>query len=249
MSKLVVAAALLGCLLPVAAAATPIQLGNHGVTAPKGVKGKVRLGYLATSGNTQSRNLHAAFNVAFTWRQWIYEVSATALNSTEGGQSTAERYTAGAKTDYNFTPHNYLFGAVKFDKDRFSGYDRRTSETAGYGRRLLSGNKLQIDLEIGAGARQTKVREVFPARDQNEAILHTVGKLHWQITQITSFEQSIEVQSGRSDTFTESVTALKSSILGDLYWRLSYDVRHNSSVPPGFKKTDTQTMVSLEYDF
>lgn len=237
------------CLLPATGVAAPIVLANHGVEAPKGVKGKVQLGYLATTGNTQSRNLNADFKIAFMLRQWIYSFSATAYKSTEGGQTTAERYTSSFKTDYNFTPHNYLFGSVKFDKDRFSGYDRRTSETAGYGRRIFSNGALQLDLELGAGARQTKVPAALPARDQNEAIVNTVAKLKWHISSSSQLEQSIDVESGRSNTYSESVTSLKSSILGNLYWRLSYDVRHNTSVPPGIKKTDTQTTISLEYDF
>jgi len=244
------AVAIAACFaVPATAVAAPIVLANHGVEAPKGVKGKVQLGYLATSGNTQSRNLNADFKVAFTLRQWIYYFSATAYNSTQDGQTTAERYTSSVKADYDFTPHNYVFVSAKFDKDRFSGYDRRTSETAGYGRRLIANGSLQLDLEVGAGARQTKVPEALPAKDQSEAILHTVGKLEWHISDTSKFEQSIDVESGHSNTFTESVTSLKNSILGNLYWRLSYDVRHNTSVPPGIKKTDTQTSISLEYDF
>jgi len=237
------------CVGPATGVAAPIVLANHGVKAPKGVKGKVRLGYLATSGNTQTRNLHADFHVAFMLRQWIYSFSATAYNSMESGQTTAERYTSSFKTDYDFTPHNYVFASAKFDRDRFSGYERRTSETAGYGRRLISNGPVRLDAEVGVGARQTKVADALPARNRNEAILHTVGKLEWDISDTSRLLQSLEVQSGRSDTFVESVTSLKNNIRGNLYWRLSYDVRHNSSVPPGIKKTDTQTSISLEYDF
>ncbi len=71
----------------------------------------------------------------------------------------------------------------------------------------------------------------------------------WQLSENAEFSQSLTVEKGESNTLTESVTALKSTIVGNLGMSLKINITRNSNVPPGSANTDSLTSVNLVYNF
>lgn len=63
------------------------------------------------------------------------------------------------------------------------------------------------------------------------------------------FAQSVKLEPGRVNTFTESISELKRSIVGNLFASLSFTLRDNSHVPEATEKTDTFTAVNLSCAF
>ena len=59
----------------------------------------------------------------------------------------------------------------------------------------------------------------------------------------------LKVEAGSDNTYLESVTAVKSTLVGNLALVASYTVKHNTDVPALTEKTDTYTALSLEYAF
>lgn len=230
-------AALTGCALALGAATAHAQPWS----------GDVAAGFLATSGNSETRSLNGKLAIGYAQERWKNAFLATALSSSDNDSTTAERYTVGNKLDYNFTEHDYLFGALEWEKDLFGGVRERTSETVGYGRRVLTGPVHALDLEVGAGARQTKA--AVTGEREEDLIGRAAGKYVWTISDTSSFSQTLKVESGDSNTFTESVSELKLAIVGNLHALLSYTIRNNSDVPAGTEKTDTFTAVNLAYSF
>jgi putative salt-induced outer membrane protein len=57
------------------------------------------------------------------------------------------------------------------------------------------------------------------------------------------------VESGSENTFIESVSEVKATLIGELALVASYTIRRNTTVPAGSEKTDTFTALSLEYAF
>jgi putative salt-induced outer membrane protein len=57
------------------------------------------------------------------------------------------------------------------------------------------------------------------------------------------------VESGESNTYMESVTALAAKLVGSWSMKFSYTVKHNSEVTAGLENTDTYTAVGIEYGF
>ena len=86
-------------------------------------------------------------------------------------------------------------------------------------------------------------------RNDNDSIYTGRLTYTWQISETASFGQSFLVESGDSNTFTESVTNLRARLLGDLALVASYTIRQNSDVVQGDFKTDTRSSLSLEYAF
>ena len=214
--------------------------------AKEGWQGSVSLGYLATTGNTNTRSLNGQMLAGYKSGPWQDLLSFQALKSSQDGITTAENYELNGQTDYNFTENNYLFGLLDYLRDIFSGYQRRTSEILGYGRRLYATDTQQLDLEFGAGARQT--RNTNDTSD-NGVVEMLGAKYLWKFTDKSNFSENLSVVHGTDSTFTQTVTALTTNLAGDFALSLSYTVKHNSSVPPGFKKSDTITAVSLVYTF
>lgn len=210
--------------------------------------GDVALGYLATTGNSKTSSLNGKFSVIYAQERWKNTLSATAINTYADDESSAESYTANEQLEYNFTPRDYAFGAVEWNKDLFAAIRERTSEAVGYGRHVLIGPTHYLDLELGAGARQQQTNEIPRERD-NEFIERGAAKYRWAITQTTSFTEAVKVESGNSNTYTEAATALKLQIVGSLFANLSYTIKNNTQSAPDTKKTDTEAAVTVSYEF
>lgn len=208
--------------------------------------GKVVFGYLATSGNTDNSSLNAAFEVSYTVDKWKHSFAAAAINATEDNATTADAVEAAWKSARNFSEHSYLFGQLDWREDRFSGYETQFSQTFGYGRRLIDTDKHKFSAEIGAGARQSDLSD---GTKESETIVRGGLQYVWKLSETASFTQIVAVESGRENTFTESVTALSAKLVGNLALVASYTVKNNSDVPPLTEKTDTYTALSLEYLF
>lgn len=211
-----------------------------------GFGGEAELGVVTTSGNTDTRSVNAKARVRYLTESWRHEGRLEGLRTSDGGTITSERYVASGKSDYRFTPDDYLFVTVRYEDDRFSGYDYQFSETVGYGRRVLKTTSVELDLEIGAGGRHS--REVGQERE-DEAIVRGAARLGWAISPTSRFTEEVLVESGKSNTYTESLSALSVRINSQFALKLSLTVKHNSDVPAGVEKTDSMSAVTLVYDF
>ncbi|MES0873800.1 DUF481 domain-containing protein [Sinimarinibacterium thermocellulolyticum] len=209
--------------------------------------GEVGLGYLGTSGNTRTESLNGKLALDYTRGGWKNGFKAQSTYSTDQDETTAERYALSDKLDWSFSERNYLFVSLDWEKDLFGGIRERTSETVGYGRKLLVGPTHFLEAAIGAGARQSK-ENVTGLRDED--LIYRGSALYtWKLSETSAFSEGVKVESGESNTFAESLAELKVSIVGNLFVSISYTVRYNSDVPDGSDQTDTFTAINLSYAF
>ena len=208
--------------------------------------GSVALGYLATSGNSDSTSGNGNFKLGYDSGSWHHSLEVGALGASTDETTTAEAYSLAVKSKYDFSEFNYVFGLVDWNKDRFSGYDQQTSEIVGYGRRLLNTERHVWNAEIGAGARQSDLRD---ATTQNEATIRGATDYTWNFSETGTFVQTFVVESGSDNTYMESVSEVKARLVGTIALVASYTLKRNSSVPVGSDKQDTFTAISLEYAF
>jgi len=233
-------------LVMAAALAAPFSLLAQEAEPEGPWAGKATLGYLATSGNTENSTLNTGFEISYTRNKWTHLMEIKAINTMEDDETTAEAYDFGWKSERNFNEHDFMFGRLSWRKDRFSGFDTQFSQTIGYGRRLINTDKHKLNLEVGAGARQS---ETQLGVDENETIFTGGMYYNWQLSETTEFRQDITAEMGEDNTYAESVTALSAKLLGDLALVASYTVKHNTEVEGTIDKTDTYTALSLEYAF
>ena len=234
------------CLLLAALAMSSPTLGQAPGEPESPWSGKATLGYLATSGNTENSTLNTGLEVGYKTGKWAHFFTAAAVNAMENEVTTAEAYGAGWKSERNLTDHDFLFGRLDWRKDRFSGFNTQFSQTIGYGRRLGDRDKHKLNAEIGAGARQSELRD---GTEENETVFRGGVYYKWLFSETAQFRQDLTVEAGAENNYYESVTALSAKLLGDLALVASYTIKHNSDVLPTLEKTDTYSALSLEYAF
>lgn len=209
-------------------------------------KGEAELGIVATSGNTETQSIKARAGVVNEREKWRHTGKIEALNTSDATRTTAERYLLSGKSDYKFDEFNYAFGMVNYENDRFTGYDYRVSETVGYGRRIIHHSDLTIDLEVGPGARQSKLAS---GSSENEFIVRAAGNAWWKLSDSAALTENLSAEIGEMSTVTRSVTAITAQLVGVLAMKLSFTAKHTSSVPVSTKEVDTETAVTLVYGF
>lgn len=208
--------------------------------------GKAALGVLATSGNSETTNANLGLELKYDSELWHHIAQLAAAGADSEGQTTAERYKASYKAKRDFSEHNYLFGLVNYEKDKFSGYDRQISETIGYGRRLLEDDRHVLNLEAGVGFKQSDLRD---GTSENGAIVRLASDYLLNISPTAQFTQEIGIEQGSGNTYLESISAIRATLIEQLGLVLSFTIKTNSDVPAGSEKTDTFTAISLEYGF
>jgi putative salt-induced outer membrane protein len=207
-----------------------IPLGVSAEDAPTGSKwsGEAEVGYLSTGGNTRSE----------------HKATVESTQKSENETNTAKRWFATEKSAYTINGASYLFLAFTYEDDYFSGYDYQATEAFGYGYRIFRQEDLKWDVEAGVGARQTRTDTGI---DDNEGIVKGETDLEWKVTRTSTFTQLLSVESGKDNTVSRSETAIKMQIVGSLAAKMSHRIKHSTTVPPGKKKTDRESVVTLVY--
>ena len=107
--------------------ATPAAVAEE-ATGPW--SGTASLGYLATSGNSDTTKVSAATTVNYNVGRWHHEGVAGAIGATTDDETTAEAYRLGY-----------------------------TATTLRYGRRVINTDDMVLNLELGAGYKQNDLRD------------------------------------------------------------------------------------------
>lgn len=208
--------------------------------------GSASFGFLATSGNTENSSLNSGFELGYTTGNWAHALETIAIYANENDVTSAEAYEAAFKSEWDINDASYLFGRLRWRKDRFSSYDTQFSQTLGYGYRVIDTERHQLSAEVGAGARQS---DLVDGTSEEEFITRAGLDYAWTLSDTATFEQVVGVEAGDTNTYIETVTSLSARVLGDLALVASYTVKHNTDVLPGTDKTDTYTALTLEYTF
>jgi len=214
--------------------------------APAPLEASMALGYVGTSGNTDTSTFNTEFLLTLRSLQWTHNGKLQAMGSKQDSTTRAESYYLEDKSDYSLDANQYLFGKGTYLDDRFSGYRYQATVTTGYGRYMINDDKLKLQAFAGVGYRQTAVNGL--ASDGNTIV--TLGeKLAWSLSDTARLEQSLSSDIGSNLATTVFEIALVSQIIDRLSSKIAIQARNISEVPVGKKKTDTQTSVSLAYSF
>ncbi len=216
-------------------------------------KSSVELGFIRTTGNTETQTLSAKADVTYEVDKWRHNGHAEGYGTeseddTGNAVVSAERYELSGKSDYKFTEFDYAYGLVKLQKDRFSGFEYEHIVSLGYGRKVIKQDNMELDLEIGPGERFFKV-DAIDAESDKEALLRLSANYWWQITANSKFTQKLSTDIGEEITSTESITGVQANINSTLALKFTYTVRHKTDVPVDTAKTDTEAAMTLVYSF
>lgn len=210
------------------------------------------LGYVATSGNTNTSTLAAKFDIAYEVEKWKHTGHAETLqsqtrNATTGqDEKTADNSLVTYQADYKFTERDYAFGLLSYKADRFSGFEYQAKAVVGYGRKISLREAMKLNLEAGAGDRKYKPDNMASEYDP---FIYLAAKYLWDITSTSKFTEDLTADFGDKQDEWRSVTALSAKINTSLSMKLSYTVDYLDVVPPGNNNYNRETAVTLVYAF
>ena len=177
--------------------------------------------------------------------------------------TTANRYEAGASVGYKFDERSYLVGALRYENDDFSPYEYQAVASIGYGYTVLKTSSDEFSVEVGPGYKRYQLNDVIgPEIDPvtHTGVVHKFGSegevigrgllaYKHNFTDTTAFVDTLLVEAGSDNTFVQNDAGLAVSINKAFALKLSYQIRHNTDVLPGTKKTDQLMTTNLVYNF
>ncbi len=205
------------------------------------------LGYVNTSGNTNTETLIFKFDTAYEIERWKHALHFDTLNASADDVSTADRKLLTGQSNYKFRPRDYFYGLFSYEDDKFSGFEYQAKLGLGYGRKIIKTDRHELDGEIGPGYRNYKVDNAPSSED--EALLRLAGFYKWKISDSSDFNQDLVGDFGEDQDEWRSVTGLRTSINDSFSLRLTYTVRYLDVVPVGNDNYDRETAITLDYTF
>ncbi|QJQ95071.1 MULTISPECIES: YdiY family protein [Halomonadaceae] len=234
-------------LVPLAALGRPFYSPPAPAEDAAIFSGNAELGYTRLSGNTDSQTLIAKGNLTWLTGRWTHSLRGEVRHVANNEGTTAERYLGSLRERYELEGPHYLFGFARWERDRFSGYDRQLTAIGGYGRQVIDTDSQQLSLEAGPGYRHDVVRD-----DDNEdqAVAYGALDYRWEFSPIASLAQQLSVEATDDNITSRSYSALTARLNSRLALRLSHEIRHDSQPPDTADySTDHTTSASLVYNW
>lgn len=215
--------------------------------ADNGWSGQGEMGLAISKGNTDSQTLVGSLGLGKEDVRWTHSLGASFLYGKNDGVQNARRYEVFGTTGYRLNERSYMFGSLRNERDRFASNEYQWTVAAGYGHQLINDDTTKLKMEIGPGYRWAKLQGV--RIHNNEAILRGFMDFSRKLTSTTSLYDTLLVEAGSDNTFASNNLGLQVQMTDALALKAGFEVRHNTDVLPGTKRTDTLTTVNVVYGF
>ena len=210
-------------------------------------EGKGELGGVLARGNTETETLSGKLDMTSETDRWKHMAGFSVLHTVNDGITSADRYELRGESQYKLTERSYLFGALRYEDDRFTDYDYQFTASAGYGYRFIDTEATQFDGKIGLGFRRSELR--LTNRTEDDMIVRGALDYSHQLTDTTRIYDKFLVEAGSDNTYLQNIAGLEVRMTDALALGLSYEIRHNTDVLPGTKKTDQVLTANLVFGF
>ncbi len=272
MNKTLIAGLLLAGLASFAvqaqdAATDASHTGNTG-----GWSGSGEFGFASATGNTRSQNIDAKLGLKQEndhWKNVFFvdvlrtkaqqKVVDASGNTVEQFNTTANRYDGGASIGLKLDTRSYIVGAARYEHDQFGANLWQGTVSLGYGYIALKDERNELSFEIGPGYKRYRPADdhllvdgvLVPQQHATEGEVVARGLINYKykISDNTAFEDTFLTEAGSKNSYLQNDAGLAVSMTKKLALKVGFQVRHNSSVQPGIRKTDTLTTTNLVYSF
>jgi putative salt-induced outer membrane protein len=219
--------------------------------------GKGEAGLVIASGNTEAKTANAKFQLATEIDKWKHQFGGAGLYaSSDPDGTTAQRWGVFEQTDYNYSPRNFVFGAARYEDDKFSGFKYQAIVSGGIGHKFIDNDVTKFVGTAGVGYKFFETEDSFddagvliaPGKSDSEPVFRGTLDYDHKFTPTTSLLDKFVVEAGSDNTFVQNDIALQVKMTDVLALAVGYSVRHNTDPQVGFKKTDTLTTINLVYE-
>ncbi len=104
---------------------------------------------------------------------------------------------------------------------------------------------MDLSVNFGAGVR----RSVTEFDTSSEPIARVEGNYVWNLSETADLTQDFSFEPGSDSTVVRSETAIQTTIVENLALKFSIKAKHQTEVPLFREKTDTETAITLVWNF
>lgn len=216
------------------------------------------LGYVNTSGNTNTQTLNVADQLAFNTSPFNKLSQTFALvYGTNSNKVQTSQWTAGLRDEYTFGQHVGVYGLFNFDRNTFAGIKERFEEGAGVAfiPIVTAHDKLEIDIGgsfVNVTALVTDTTGAVSDSTDRYVALRTALIYRHTFIKETYIQEAIE---GIPDLKTSSnyrvtsQTDLVAPLSKHIAIKIGYGIKYANLPPVGYQTMDRLFTSDLQFNF
>lgn len=221
--------------------------------------GKGEGGLLLSRGNSESTAGNLKLDIAKEQNDWKNSLFVAGLYASNASFATAERIEGRYQLDHKLSGKLYAFGALRGERDLFSGFVYQATASVGLGYKFIDSATTKLAGTFGVGYRQLQpeqlikdpggqVIERIKGESSGNAVATAGLNFEYQATKTTKLLDKLLVEAGSSNTSLANDFGVQVSMTDRLALAFGYGVRYNTDPAPGSKKLDQQTTVNIVYN-
>lgn len=206
-------------------------------------------GLAVTSGNTDTSNINAGYDLTYDpLTRNIVKSDAMLLRGKTEGTLSADRLGLNVRDQYKLSARAYVYGQNQYLRDTFKNIDYLLAPTGGLGFKVYDTPETKLDADAGLGG----VWEKNPGADVRASGALTAGeKLAQKLTATTALTQSV-VALWKTQDLADSLYTFSIGVSASMSTRTQLKVEFLDTYknkPPaiGVQKNDLATLLALVY--
>jgi len=233
------------CLLTLSSIAAPALAQAPPKEPPPLWDTAVGASFVGTSGNSETTTLGADFQMHRRWPVWQIEATANAVNTTDRGTTTAERYLGSFRAKRALTSVVSFTGGERAERDRLAGIDFRSVLDAGLSYALVRDPGWTLD---GLTSLAWDHENAVVGRDLDDpaAVLQLLSRTPFsataESTQRFTFYPDLRTSSAYR---SEAELTVQAAMNSNLALKVGYLWRYSNAPVPGFVKNDSTATASI----
>lgn len=216
---------------------------------PDAWTGSLGAGLALTSGNSDTRSYNLGFAATHDpKRKNVFKAEGLYLRAEQQGDATADKTAASARDEYKLSRRAFVFGELRYLRDRFKDLERLVSPLVGVGYRAIDAERVKLALDAGVGG----AFEKLTAREATSSGAAQAGQtLAWQISPSAAFTQSVTALWKLQD-FGDAVYRIGAGVTTTVSKKLELKVGYTKDIKtrppvPTLKKSDDSLLAALVF--
>ncbi len=206
---------------------------------------QVGAAFVGTSGNSDTASTGADFAAHRRGLMWKVDSTATAVKTSNDGETTAERYLGMVRVQRALTPTVGLSVGEKAEHDRFAGIDFRNVADVGLAWALVKHTDWTLD-GVTAIAWNHESRTQGANVDDPVGVLQLLSRVPLGAAGDTTQRVTVYPDFRTSSAWrTEVEVTAQAAMNAHLALKIGYLLRYSNEPVSGFEKTDNTTTASV----